>query len=118
MKVIGSTQENTAVYFLQQLWDKKNNNFVLPHNGRLTFTGTCTLWSAIDRTIKYAVSKYNAKVDQAKSSHMQTSKRHDRSHSPDHKRRSRSSSSKRDDRRFRRLPSPPDNPQTQTGINP
>ena len=57
LKVIGSAQENTSVYFLQQLWERKNNSLVLLHNGHLTFTGVCTLWSAIDRTIRYGATK-------------------------------------------------------------
>ena len=72
MRVLAMAQENTAVYFLQQLWERRNNNLVLPHNGRLTFQGTCTIWSAIDRTIKYGVTKYHSRIQKAKiASHLQ-----------------------------------------------
>ena len=72
MRALGATQENTAVYFLQQLWERKNNNFVLPHNGLLTFNGVCTIWKAIDRTIKYGVTRYQSQLDKAKiAAHLQ-----------------------------------------------
>ena len=70
MRVLASTQPNTAVYFLQQLWERKNNNFVLPHNGLLTFTGITTIWAAIDRTIKYGVAKYHSRMEKAKIAHI------------------------------------------------
>ena len=66
MKIVAKLQENTAVYFLQQLWESKNNNLVMKHNAMLTFEGLATMWAAIDRTIKYGVTKYQAKLDKAK----------------------------------------------------
>ena len=59
-------QENSSIYDLRQLWDSRSNNLVLPHNGRLTYEGLRAIWAGLDRTIKYAVVKYQNNIDKAK----------------------------------------------------
>ena len=66
LEVVIKLQENSSLYDLRQLWNDKNNNLVLPHNGRLTYEGLKTIWAGLDRTIKYAVVKYQNSIDKAK----------------------------------------------------
>ena len=106
MRVIAGAQDNTAVYFLQQLWERKNSNLVMQQNGYITFTGIGTLWGAVDRTIKYAVSRYQAKIDKARFATYQQNK-NDRGRRSTSKDRRSNSRDYRDERRYRRLPSPP-----------
>ena len=75
LRILANVQENSSVYYLQQLWDTRSSSLVLPHNGRMTFEGVCTLWDAMDRTIKYGVAKYMAGIEKAKiANHLQTRK--------------------------------------------
>ena len=113
LRLLTEIQENTAVYFLQQLWEQKNNNLVLPHNGRLTFNGVCTIWDSIDRTIKYGVTRYQATLEKIKytryANQRASTKKH-RHHRDEREDRDEDSEPRRTDygRKFK-LPPPPRN---------
>ena len=59
LEVVELLHENMITLQLEQHWDQKNSSLFQLREQRLTPMGITTLWTAIDKTLKFADSKFN-----------------------------------------------------------